>query len=147
MPTKAEVVAALVALVRAAPEQVIVNIAQGDSYADPADNAKHLTALKAVIDVHDCRLDRQANNHWYPREPLELVSYGADGQGLAETCVANALLMIADLSSGTQDYMDYRWHHTPGRAWFEALPERFRTPLLEGMKLLLAEWDAEGDSH
>lgn len=143
MATTAEAVNALVRLIRDAPPDVIAAVANGDSHSGEADNGKHLAALREVIAEQHCRLDRQADNHWFPREPVELVSYAADGQGIAESCVANALLMIADLEGGHMDYMDFRWHHSPGRAWFEALPEHYRTPLLDGFAVLFARWDAE----
>ncbi len=137
-----QAVAGLVALIRSAPDQVVVNIAHGDSYAGGDNDTKSVGALRDVIDDLDRRLERQPNNHWNPREPIELVSYGVDGQGLFETVVANALLMISDLELGDYDYMSYRWQQTPGQTFFEGLPERFRTPLPAGSDILRARWAA-----
>jgi len=138
----AEAVAALVRLIREAPDEVIQRVAYGDSYEYEEGHRKSLKALREVIDDLDCRLERQPKNHWHPREPIELVSYGVDGQGLFETVGANALLMISDLEKGDFDYMDYRWHETPGQAFFEGLPERFRAPLMAGFDILTARWAA-----
>ena len=138
----AEAVAGLVRVIRAAPDEVVRSVAYGDSYEYEEGHRKSLKALREVVDDLDCRLERQPNNHWHPREPIELVSYGVDGNGLFETVVANALLMISDLEGGEFGYMDYRWHHTPGRAYFEDLPERFRPPLMAGFDILTARWAA-----
>lgn len=132
----ARAVAGLVALIRAAPKSKIDAIAQGDSYASPADDAKHLAALREVVQQLDCRLDRQPDNSWWPREPVELVSYGVDGCDDEVVAVANALLMISDLETDKFGYMDYRWTNSPGEAFFRSLPERLGAPLLAGFRVL-----------
>ena len=139
----AEVVAGLVRLIREAPDEVIQSVAYGDSYEDEDGCRKSLIALRQVLDELECRLDRQPDNFWHPREPVELVSYGADGQGGHDTAVANALLMISDLETGEQDYMSFRWQQSPGAAFFEALPPRLGAPLLAGFEILRARWELE----
>jgi len=54
--------------------------------------------------------------------------------------IANALLMISDLEGGGYGYMDHRWNQSPGRPFFESLPDRFRHPLMAGFGLLRERW-------
>lgn len=129
-------VAGLVALIREAPKSKIQAIASADRHAYRDDKEKHLSALREVIEKFDCRLDRQSDNSWFPREPLELVSFGVDGWDVEVVAVANALLMISDLEGNKDDYMSFRWEKSPGEAFFRALPERLGAPLLTGFQLL-----------
>lgn len=129
-------VAGLVALIRAAPKSKIDAIASADRHAYRDDKEKHLSALREVIEKHHCRLERQSDNSWFPREPLELVSFGVDGWDIEVVAVANALLMISDLEADKFDYMSFRWEKSPGEAFFRALPERLGAPLLTGYQLL-----------
>ncbi len=132
----AQVISALAAVIRAAPRAVFETIAQGDSHAVPGDAERHLRALDEVVTRFDCNLNTQPDNHWFPREPVELVSWGADGHDPRTIAVANALLMIADLDGGGVDYMFHRWDGRPGAAFFTALPADLRDPLLTGFDLL-----------
>ena len=136
----ADAVAGLVRMIREAPEEVLVSIAHFDSQALEGDDQKSEQALREVVEELDCRLDRQPDNHWNPREPIELAAYGVDGQSQSVTAIANALLMISDLEVGDFDYMSYRWNQTPGAAYYQNLPERFRAPLLAGFEVLKARW-------
>jgi hypothetical protein len=140
----AEAVAGLVRMIREAPDEVLLSLAHFDSQAMPEDHIKSERALREVIDHLDCRLDRQPDNHWNPREPVELAAYGVDGQSQSLTAVANALLMISDLEVDAYDYMDYRWNNSPGQAYFEDLPERFRVPLMAGFDILKERWAKHG---
>lgn len=140
----AKAVEGLVALIKSAPEAVVRAIAFGDSYAYEHESEKSLVKLREVIDDLDCRLEKQPDNSWHPREPIELVSYGVDGQSDHDTAVANALLMISDLETNDYGYMDFRWTDSPGQAWFEGLPSTLGAPLLAGMAVLRDRWREEG---
>ncbi|WP_135504094.1 hypothetical protein [Roseovarius aestuariivivens] len=130
----------LVRLVRdAATPDLRTEIAEGDSQAAAGDDRKHLAALNDLIDTYDCRLTRQSDNSWYPREPIELISYASDGHSRTSQVVCNALLMIAELEDDAQGHMAFRWFKTPGEAWFRALPDGFRDPLLDGFEALHAD--------
>lgn len=133
----------LAQLIRAAPSEVITTIACGDSYESEEGCRKSLAALREVIAELECRLERQPGNHWHPREPIELTSCGVDGQGVEATAIATALLMISDLEADQYGYMDYRWNFTPGRAFFESLPERFRSPLMAGFDIMRDRWSED----
>ena len=139
-----KVIKQLIALVRKAPSGTLENIARGDSQGLPGDEKKHLPALQEVIDQFECHLERQRDNHWYPREVIELVSYGSGSEGLWAICVSNALLMISDLESDKFDYMSFRWERSPGKPFFENLPEPFKGPIMAGFDLLLARWERDG---
>jgi hypothetical protein len=139
---RAKAIADLIALVKAAPNTLLEEISVFDSQMACGDEVKHLAALKELWTTYDCSLYRQPDNSWYPLEPIELASYAVDGQSDLLSAYCNALLLIADLEDGQHDYMDYRWNHTPGAAWFEGLPERFRAPLLEGLRHAEG-WDGE----
>lgn len=136
----ADAVAGLVRLIRQAPEEVLVSIAHFDSQALLDDHLRSERAIREVVEELDCRLDRQPDNHWNPREPIELAAYGVDGQGESVTAVANAFLMISDLEVDAFDYMEYRWNRAPGAAFFEDLPDHFREPLMAGFEVLKARW-------
>jgi hypothetical protein len=133
------VIEALVALAKTAPETILKEIAGFDSHARAGDDVKHLAALKALWTTYECRLNRQPNNSWYPSEPIELASYAVDGQSQTLSAYCNVILLIADLEDGHMGYMGYRSEVKPGRAWFEALPEDFRGPLVAGLDMLLSE--------
>lgn len=135
---------ALVKLVRGVGDAVLEEIAYGDSQAQAGHPEKHLAALREVVDDYDCRLNRRPNSSWFPSEPVELVSYGVNGDSLPAICACNALLMISDLEGGDFGYMDYRWTEKPGEDWFKGLPELYRGPLLDGMDVILEDWRCEG---
>ncbi len=111
-------------------------IANSEPYAVPGDADRHLRALDEVVTRFDGNLNRQPDNTWFPREPVELVSFGSGGRDPGVIAVANALLMIADLDRGRADYMFLRWHRHPGAAFFNALPPDLREPLLAGLAIL-----------
>ena len=135
-------VADLVAIARTMPREVIKAISVFDSQMIRGDEVKHLAALEDLLTTYDCRLHLQPDTSWYPSEPIELASYAVDGQSVQLAAYCNVLLMIDDLEDGRMDHMDYRYTQTPGAAWFEALPDPFRVPLLEGFALLQS-WDGE----
>ena len=131
----------LLALInRFAAESLLEEIADGDSQAMPEDTPKHLSALHELRDVYDWRLSRQSGNSWYPREPIELISYAADDHSLQAQVFCNALLMVADLEGATGgEFMHFRWFHAPGEAWYRALSDPWGPALLSAFAELHAE--------
>lgn len=129
--------AVLVALVdKFAGPNLLAEIADGDSQALPNDGPKHLAALHDLRDNYGWSLHRQPNNHWYPSEPVELISYAADHHSQSSQVFCNALLMIADLDGAGCDVMHFRWFHHPGEAWFRRLNDPWGSALLAGFAVL-----------
>lgn len=145
MAKRQQVIDDLLALVRKfAAETLLEEIANGDSQAMPSDTPKHLAALHELRDRYDWRLNKQPNNHWHPREPIELISYDVDGRSRSAQTFCNALLMISDLEGGQMGYTDFRWSDAPGEDWFLALPEPIGPTLLAGFEVLHRE-EAEAE--
>ncbi|MCK0168808.1 hypothetical protein MWU52_14710 [Jannaschia sp. S6380] len=119
--------------VRTAPIELRDAIADYDGQALPGDTPKHREALERLIEEHDCVLGRMPGNQWYPSEPIELASFGVDGQGATLTAFACCFLLIDDLVCSRMDYMDFRLSNSPGRAFFDTPPDSFRIPLLDGI--------------
>ncbi|MEL6452671.1 MAG: hypothetical protein AAFQ19_15560 [Pseudomonadota bacterium] len=135
-----QVIDDLLVLIRAsAADNLLVEIATGDSQALPGDDKTHLAALHALRDSYDWRLFRQPDNSWYPCEPIELITYAVDSHSRAAQVFCNALLALSELDGTEQDYMAYRWFHTPGEAWFRALPAPWGPALLAAYAVHHAE--------
>ena len=135
-----QVINDLLTLVRQhSTEFLLEEIADGDSYAMPEDQAKHLSALHDLRDHYDWRLRNQPDNSWYPCEPIELISYAVDGRSKLAEMFCNALLVVSELDGTEQDYMNYRWFQSPGEAWFRDLDEPWRSALLAGFALRHAD--------
>lgn len=126
-------VEALRAAICTAPPELRDAIAAYDSQALPGDTEKHREALRRLIDEYECVLGRMPDSHWYPSERIELASFGVDGQGAILTAFACCFLLIDDLICDTMDHMGFRLTNSPGRAFFDTSPDRFRIPLLEGI--------------
>lgn len=120
-----------------ASENLPQEIAGGDSQAMTGDAPKHLQALHEQRDTYHWRLVRQQNS-WYPREPIGLTAYAADHHSKPAQMFCNALLLVADRDGSGQDYMDYRWFHSPGEAWYRGLNDPWHTALLAEIAALHA---------
>ena len=143
----------LLGLVRQlATDSLLEEIAAGDSQAMAGDRSKHLAALLDLRDIYGWSLKSQPENHWYPSEPIELISFAGDGHSMRAQVFCNALLLVAQLDGCDLADMHFRWFEKPGEGWYRGLPNQWSQILQSGFAILHSEtpetekdfWDRPG---
>ena len=138
-----EIVARLEEIVRRTPEDQLRIISQADGHAFPGDDEKHYLALKELIEVDNCRIDRNDKNiSWFPLEPIELVAHVYRPIYEHAFAACTAILLIDDIEEDFIGYIEFRWRASEGKLYEQLRPE-FKEPILAGVGHLIRRGDFE----
>ena len=111
------------------------HIARSDGYGTPADHKMHFDALVQLIQNWNCEVTNSKDMSWYPLEAIELCSHGLQQEQVEAFAIATAILIIDDHLYERFDYMDFRLENL-GLPTYEGLPEKYRDPIMAGIRLL-----------